>query len=1258
MSEELKQPCPQCGGIHEPGNCEKGLQQEPVEQYGGTPEDPLNIADFTREELLVGFGLSSMISNHEFDRVKAVMERYNLHDSVVQEQVKDALWRVVRNGAFNLAMEVIAEFDLPESIVREVIKGALLVEIKKFSVEEIEKILAKFAMAEEILLSSDVKEDVKTALILKLQVLRAGSGASEIERFVGLLDPQGDIISLPEVRKVAIERADFLVFSDLRLDTAATLIGVFKLSEDDLRYCHIKKLTGLLVGSGGSRSEEYISFFSLSDSIIQSPEVQSTAACSLRNSICVRETRMADSIIKNFKLPLSVIQDAVFAGFQDIIAKSLAGAVEIREKYADYLPESILLPVVQKEFLRCLESGDMRSVSFLKESFASLDSFVKSEEVLALAWETIRNLIIVNGIDFEWVHTAKKLFGFTDDGIFASLKGERPFSTIVEKFKTKDLRGLDGFIRKHKDFVFWIVKNRKDWILEMEDFEIKNFGVRELHVLKESGLDLSKMSNEMDKKDEEKYSQQMFLAFKNEKSLEWKDQENISRPFENGAKEFGYKKMFQYIGREGLSRHDALHNFNKILELLAASGLRPEQFYGQILDQVRMDDGHYETGTAHHELNSLANNINLNIQETVAKAQKYADIEKMQVLVQDLGAPEQVFASWKNLKKYGELCNLLGRTEILDQLQELKKSGKMKLYKFVETLAFHPNINMKAVFQFWRDPEQFLDLKDNHDAAKVHDRKKPSNYTHIPNLDLTAVDLRDAQVEGDLDKLQAFRPMEIVYELPQSGEVISERETDLLVLMKEALGSYKDKKEGKAKDPKKLFKQLQNLFKEAGLKFQDYLACKLQVDAKLEGQARELIQNEKIGYVKKPAGETYRYRAKINLKSDPDGVVAGNDTACCMPFGSGKNNIYTFNPVCSLFTIQQERADGAWRTVAQSVLTKDKDIKKSIAEVLKQMNDPEKPPIGSVLSEDVLNQSESVLACDNVELTPNVKGHKLTEAQVELIYRDFMAEYLARYAKQDNLSTDQVVIGQGYSDSLTHLPQVPNTYAPSAPVGYSDKTHEKVYQLIPKLAEGIKKQVIENSLPGGKKVELITGQKGVSYLTFEDTLPVAFIEGKAYHDNQTLIQYLHNMENALIAKDINNTAKGRPNMSLKHIGEDGKIHGYMLAYEGRMSEDEGKEGEEGKPIIYVSDIASDLKHPGTGGALMRAFLEQYRQNYVSKGKFVPIYAQAREKTSYAIIKSKLKKYGEEVGLELEMEELGAYQEGDDTMHQIIIRVKV
>lgn len=1262
MGEESEQLCPQCGGIHEPGNCEKGRQQEP--EKGGDFENAERSDFFVQKKGKEALGVQ--ISNGAFVRAMEIIAEFDLSEVVVYETLKEAIISGFlpsrRDGGVQNSIKILEKFVIPDEIVlskevQDVAKVGLVSCLKKHEIDLVLEIKDKFKISEVVF-----QEVVKTVFICFLEGCSIGFYMDFFNKLIDQL-PKSIIQSI-EIQDVAkaqligyLERGSF--------GSAFTIISRI-LSAPIIQSGEVKEAVRAGIISAMERKDEYNTLLFIdrlqSESIIQPSEVQEVAKTLLIKRLSEGDINGALHIIESFNLPeiviLSVeVQAAVKVG---IICR-LKGRdyQEVHRIINEFKPpESIIQSrevheVAKAKIITLLSDGIGGNADYIINQLNLPESIVQS------AIKTVLINCLSHGDIDNVIKIIPRLSVSSESFAIDACRHDNVLGPIITGFKLTEFKTAVDFVRKHSEFIIWLNKHKKKCVIGFEDLDLDlGLNLEELNSLKETGFDLKKVKRGA--KDEDTRFREMFEKLRDLSGLGlgWENEQNISGHFQNGAQKFGYKKMFQYIGREGLSRHDALHNFNKILELLAASGLKPEQFYGQILDQARMDDGHYETGAAHHELNSLANNINLNIQETVAKAQKYGDIEKMQALVQDLGAPEQVFASWKNLKKYGELCNLLGRTEILDQLQELKKSGKMKLYKFVETLAFHPNIDMKAVFQFWRDPAEFLDLKDAHDAAKVHDRKKPSNYTHIPNLDLTAIDLRDAQVDGDLDKLQAFRTMEIVYELPQSGEVAGERETGLLVLMKEALGSYRDKKEGKAKDPKKLFSQLQRLFKETDLKFQDYLAGKIQIDAKLESQARELVENEKIGYVKKPAGEIYRYRAKINLKSDPDGVVAGNDTACCMPFGSGKNNIYTFNPVCSLFTIQQERADGAWRTVAQSVLTKDKDIKKNIAEVMKQMNDPEKPPIGSVLSEDVLNQGESVLACDNVELTPNVKGHKLTEAQVELIYRDFMAEYLARYAKMDNLSTDQVVIGQGYSDSLTHLPQIPNTYAPSAPVGYSDKTHEKVYQLIPKLAEGIKKQVIENDLPGGKKEELVTGQKGVSYLTFEDTLPVAFIEGKAYHDNQTLIQYLHNMENALIAKDINNTAKGRPNMSLKHAGEDGKIHGYMLAYEGRMDKDEGKEGEEGEPIIYVSDIASDLKHPGTGGALMRAFLEQYRQNYVSKGNFVPIYAQAREKTSYAIIKSKLKKYGEEVGLELEMEEIGAYQEGDDTMHQIIIRVKV
>ena len=60
-------------------------------------------------------------------------------------------------------------------------------------------------------------------------------------------------------------------------------------------------------------------------------------------------------------------------------------------------------------------------------------------------------------------------------------------------------------------------------------------------------------------------------------------------------------------------------------------------------------------------------------------------------------------------------------------------------------------------------------------------------------------------------------------------------------------------------------------------------------------------------------------------------MLAGSDTNCCMSFGSGKNNIYNFNPNCAIFTVQESKADGSYRTIAQSVLTLDLDIKTAVS---------------------------------------------------------------------------------------------------------------------------------------------------------------------------------------------------------------------------------------------------------------------------------------------------------------------------------------
>ncbi|MEZ4179949.1 MAG: hypothetical protein R3B41_00300 [Candidatus Doudnabacteria bacterium] len=427
------------------------------------------------------------------------------------------------------------------------------------------------------------------------------------------------------------------------------------------------------------------------------------------------------------------------------------------------------------------------------------------------------------------------------------------------------------------------------------------------------------------------------------------------------------------------------------------------------------------------------------------------------------------------------------------------------------------------------------------------------------------------------------------------------------------------------------------------------------VDAYVEGSYDNLqvFNPMEIRYVIDINGRKETMVARINKKSDPDGALAGNDTACCMPFGSGKNTVYMFNPNTALFTLQIEKGGGSRRTIAQSVLTKDTDVKISVPEIIEKMQDFD-THLNEVASENILKEQESILACDNVEVAKNYTKEEHTDA-IEDIYRDFFTEYLNRYGERQNFNTEKVVIGMGYSDSLTHLPEEKNTFVPKAPVGYSDKTGKNVYrldliqdkkeeQLEPKAF--ISKTITDYERDHDEQKDLDLG-RGIDLLTFEDSLPVAYLEGKIYKDNESLMVYLHNIENGLIAKDVNNEAKGRPNMSLKYTDEKGYMRGYIFAYEGKLNS-----GERG---IYITDLAADSTSKLGGRRLIKAFAKRYKKEYLDKGNLIPIYAEARDSTSYRIINKQLERIGQDLGIEIEIEKTGEHYEGDDLMHDVYLR---
>ena len=161
--------------------------------------------------------------------------------------------------------------------------------------------------------------------------------------------------------------------------------------------------------------------------------------------------------------------------------------------------------------------------------------------------------------------------------------------------------------------------------------------------------------------------------------------ESTADKFERAADLFGYRKMFRYKDREGLSFHDATYELGRVCDLCELSGLDANTFYANILDQVRQDTQEYEEGTAHHSLNAIVTSLNTNIPDVIEEAKKHSDIGRLQELAETLKRPEDVFASWGNLKRYRDLSRLLDQTEILDELKSLTDRAMVMFMKYRHT---------------------------------------------------------------------------------------------------------------------------------------------------------------------------------------------------------------------------------------------------------------------------------------------------------------------------------------------------------------------------------------------------------------------------------------------------------------------------------------------------------------------------------------------------------------------------------------------
>lgn len=705
---------------------------------------------------------------------------------------------------------------------------------------------------------------------------------------------------------------------------------------------------------------------------------------------------------------------------------------------------------------------------------------------------------------------------------------------------------------------------------------------------------------------------------------------NIELMLNLGVRQFGADAMLRYMNRPDLSRHDALHFMVDILHVQENSGLTADAFAQNILLQVAKDGAKYDGLTAHHHFATVIDSLkDTTPAEVFAKAKQFSSVKALQKLVNDLegGNP---FASWKTLKKFYEIKQLLGKSELLRELNEGEISPKLREY--VEKLAFHPNISTDAVIRFWKNTDEFLGIDDKHTSEQINAVKKPSNLLSLPYLGLTPESLRDALVEGEMDKVQVLPPMERTYTLGIEVLDNSEKPADLWRFLREAIGQRKKGVEGKAASVKKCFDEVKRWCKIYAVTFDElWDEAKgidvLSVVAKdAQSELRSIVFHETYG-MRQRKTEGVVYRARLGNKSDPDMVVAGNDTASCMPFGSGKNNVYMFNPVYAQMVLERMGEGGKWRTAAQSVMSIDHKTSTPTPELMAAYLDQGQHLKDLVKSGDL--EQLPVVTCDNIEPAKNEEGDRVR--YMKEAYQKFFTEYLEQYADQLRVSRTTVAVGAAYTPDGLGFREVDNTYIPVAPAGYSDNVHAKCF-------------VIDTGLP-----ELESGNsKGMTPLTTRDAMAVAMLEGKAYADNENLLVGLHKVQYSLIGKDIANQHFKRPELSFIYKNEHNTPQGYIIAYEG---------SQDGESFVFIDDLAAD---PGTklvGGRLITKFFDEYAANYgTDERPLLPIYTNARDKTSFPIIERRATTIAERKGLKARVVEIGTHMRGEDLMHDVVILI--
>ncbi|MCX6739951.1 MAG: hypothetical protein NTZ49_01845 [Candidatus Parcubacteria bacterium] len=390
---------------------------------------------------------------------------------------------------------------------------------------------------------------------------------------------------------------------------------------------------------------------------------------------------------------------------------------------------------------------------------------------------------------------------------------------------------------------------------------------------------------------------------------------------------------------------------------------------------------------------------------------------------------------------------------------------------------------------------------------------------------------------------------------------------------------------------------------------------------------KAVIEDHRLKY----SGEEIIMRAEILPHSDPRYATIGDDTSCCMPFGSGKQNVYLFSPQCGAMTLsfrQPGQSPEEARIVVQSIMTLDKGIgKEKFEKLVTDLRLHGEVNLQETLGPDFLEKfynSQNVIACDNVEGQNNLVQRliKNDESIISVIYKAFFDEY----RKQLGMENSRVVIGLGYLDYLKNIKTTPpNEFLPQALISYSDNLHDKCLELLP---EGAPKD-------SAKRI-------GIQDISWRDTFPVAYLEEKIYGSNPALVEGITTMQKILTASNLQAEQEKTNALTLGHFTDAGVLDGYVLGY---LAKEPGRD----ETKIYFHDIAVDPDKQKTGVGMELAWGLMKKIENDDKLNKMPIVMRCRETTSYPIIMKYAGQYNYEIAVDTKMKEAG------ETFHRLELR---